>query len=409
MNNSERFPLNPRSVHLSVALAAVTLILPVEMQAAEYAAAPLQAKQRWMDRAGQAAAEEFIGIRASDGVEKDLFRIEPTGASTGPVLNAAREFLDSLTKTQLIHTLFAVDDKEWRLWCNVDSAIFLRQGVPLVQMDSGQRTKALNILRTSLSPGGFQLTEDIRKTDHTLAELNGFQPGFGEDLYYFTVMGVPSESEPWGWQVDGHHLIINYFVLGDQVVMSPVFLGGEPVKTTTGKYAGNHILQQEQAAGLRLVQALSSDQQAAAILTREKLRSSNQAEAFKDNLVLDYEGAPVSNFSPDQKQQLVALIELFVGNLREEHAAIRMEEVIAHLDATWFAWIGDTKDDSVYYYRIHSPVILIEFDHQPPVGTRMLNKSREPTRDHIHVTIRTPNGNDYGKDLLRQHYLDHPH
>jgi hypothetical protein len=23
--------------------------------------------------------------------------------------------------------------------------------------------------------------------------------------------------------------------------------------------------------------------------------------------------------------------------------------------------------------------------------------------------VRTPNGNDYGKDLLRQHYLAHPH
>jgi hypothetical protein len=27
------------------------------------------------------------------------------------------------------------------------------------------------------------------------------------------------------------------------------------------------------------------------------------------------------------------------------------------------------------------------------------------TRDHIHTIVRTPNGNDYGKDLLRQHLL----
>jgi len=30
-------------------------------------------------------------------------------------------------------------------------------------------------------------------------------------------------------------------------------------------------------------------------------------------------------------------------------------------------------------------------------------------RDHIHVVVRTPNGNDYGKDLLRQHLERHPH
>ena len=27
----------------------------------------------------------------------------------------------------------------------------------------------------------------------------------------------------------------------------------------------------------------------------------------------------------------------------------------------------------------------------------------------LHTVVRTPNGNDYGKDLLRQHYAIHPH
>jgi hypothetical protein len=47
-------------------------------------------------------------------------------------------------------------------------------------------------------------------------------------------------------------------------------------------------------------------------------------------------------------------------------------------------------------------VILIEFDHQTPVA---LPGPREPGRRHIHSVVRTPNGNDYGKDLLWQHYL----
>ena len=31
--------------------------------------------------------------------------------------------------------------------------------------------------------------------------------------------------------------------------------------------------------------------------------------------------------------------------------------------------------------------------------------------NHIHTVVRTPNGNDYGKDLLRQHLeqYKHPH
>ena len=33
----------------------------------------------------------------------------------------------------------------------------------------------------------------------------------------------------------------------------------------------------------------------------------------------------------------------------------------------------------------------------------------EPSRQHIHTVVRTPNGNDYGMDLLRQHrqQVDH--
>ena len=50
----------------------------------------------------------------------------------------------------------------------------------------------------------------------------------------------------------------------------------------------------------------------------------------------------------------------------EGHARVKMEDVERHLSETRFAWIGGTEPTSVFYYRIHSPVILIEFDHQRP-------------------------------------------
>ena len=88
------------------------------------------------------------------------------------------------------------------------------------------------------------------------------------------------------------------------------------------------------------------------------------------------------------------------------HANVKMEEVRAKLDRTYFAWIGGTSDADAFYYRIHSPVVLIEFDHQTPVA---LPGPRVPGKVHIHTVVRTPNGNDYGKDLLRQHYEKHKH
>lgn len=219
-------------------------------------------------------------------------------------------------------------------------------------------------------------------------------------------MGTPSASEPWGWQLDGHHLIINYFILGDQVVMSPVFMGGEPIITTSGKYKGNTLFQDEQNLGLSLMQSLPEDQQIEATLSSDKTGDNNKASANKDNLLLNYEGLKVSKLSKQHQKQVLHLISQYIVNVREEHQQVKMEEVIEHLDETWFSWVGKTNDDSVFYYRIHSPILLIEFDHQKPVGVS-LERRDLPTRNHIHTMVRTPNGNDYGKDLLRQHKEKH--
>ena len=111
-----------------------------------------------------------------------------------------------------------------------------------------------------------------------------------------------------------------------------------------------------------------------------------------------------------QQTALVALIAHFVDNTNEGHAKVKMEEVVAHLDETHFAWIGGMEDGSVFYFRVQSPVILIEFDQQKPINLRQFSKTPDlPTKDHIHIVVRTPNGNDYGKDLLRQHLLAQPH
>ena len=393
--------------------AALFLLLPVALQAqadkVDYDARFLAAKTVFAEREAQAVAEPFKGITTNGNVPPGLFNLKPTGVTTAPLVAAAAAFIATLTPEQKLHTVFGVDSPEWRRWCNVDNGIYTRQGVSLRSMNAAQLAAARRLLLATLSAKGLALMDAIRRTDETLAELNHDRLAYGEDLYYFTIMGLPSPTEPWGWQIDGHHLVINTFVLGDQMVMTPTFLGGEPVHTTSGKYAGNVILQDEQNQGLALMQQFTPEQRATATITAAKLHADNQAEAFKDNAVIPYAGLPVTAFTPAQRERLAALIRLFIDNQEEGHARVRLEEIAAHLDETWFAWIGGTSDDAVFYYRIHSPVVLIEFDHQTPVGTRMINAPGKVTRDHIHVVIRTPNGNDYGKDLLRQHLASQPH
>jgi len=172
-----------------------------------------------------------------------------------------------------------------------------------------------------------------------------------------------------------------------------------------GKYKGTKILQDEQNNGLSFVNSLTPSQRDKAVLEVSKTGNNNVGEAFKDNVVLDYAGVRVSELSAAQKKSLIELAGLYIDNMEAGHAKIRMDEIEKYLDETYFAWIGGTEPDSVFYYRIHSPVVLIEFDHQRPAGLRsIMPDPSKPFREHIHCVVRTPNGNDYGNDLLRQHY-----
>ena len=353
-------------------------------------------------------AEPFRGVTADGTVKPGLFAIKSTGVSTEPVVKAANALLASLSPEQRSKAKFAVDDDEWRKWMN--QHFYIRQGVSFKEMNENQRELAIRLMRASLSAKGLKLSQDIMKLNHTLGELNNnnFEE-YGEWLYWITIMGDPSSKEPWGWQLDGHHLIVNYFVLGDQVVMTPLFVGSEPVVAHAGKYKGVSILQTEQGKGLAFVNSLPDELKKKAVLSVSKTGNNNVGEAFKDNVVLDYAGVKASDMSGNHRQQLIGLINEYVSNMKEGHAKVRMEEVKKHIGDTYFAWIGGTEPDSVFYYRIHSPVILIEFDHQLPAGLRQVNDPKKPNREHIHAVVRTPNGNDYGKDLLRQHYQQHPH
>lgn len=348
--------------------------------------------------------DPFVGIVTSQGAEKGLFHLKSTGVTTQPILASAEAFLGGLTEEQRGRTLFPVDDSEWRKWDN--RHMTKRQGVGFNEMSEAQRALAFEMLRQSLSAKGLKKTQDIMKLNGTLAELANNFKEYGEWLYWVTIMGKPSDTEPWGWQLDGHHVVINYFVLGDQVVMSPVFMGSEPIEAKEGKFQGTIVMQDEQNKGLSLLKLLSEEQRKQAVIMNKKDGNNNLTEAYKDNVKLDYAGIAGAKLDETQKQMLLVLIEEYVGNMRDDHAKVRMSEVKEHLDRTFFAWIGGETAESVYYYRIHSPVILIEFDHQRRVAPF---QTQTPTREHIHTVVRTPNGNDYGKDILRQHYLAHPH
>jgi hypothetical protein len=354
----------------------------------------------YLEKSLAAAAEPFKGITSDGKLIPDLYGLRKTGISTGTIREAAEAFLGSLTAAQRAKTLFPVDTIEWRKWSNIHPTL-MRHGTPLFEMNDAQRDCAFALLRESLSRRGFEEAIEIMHLNETVQEMTGRLSEYGEDLYWLSLMGTPSATEPWGWQWDGHHLIINYFVLGDQVVITPTFLGAEPVHAKSGKYAGVRVFKADEDRGLALARTLSDIQRAKTVVASET-SGEDFATAFRDNLVLNYQGIRYGDLSSAQHDLLWNLLEHHVGRMRAGHDQVKMAEIKRHLQDTYFCWMGGMEDASTFYYRVQSPVIIVEFDHQRGIAFREHTK---PYRDHIHVIVRTPNGNDYGKDLLRQHYL----
>ena len=61
-------------------------------------------------------------------------------------------------------------------------------------------------------------------------------------------------------------------------------------------------------------------------------------------------------------------------------------------DELWFSWRGPVDEYGEFYYRLHGPRILIEYNRQNP--------------NHDHMVVRDPR-NDYGEDWLEQHHTEH--
>ncbi|HSZ89374.1 MAG TPA: DUF3500 domain-containing protein [Acetobacteraceae bacterium] len=350
-----------------------------------------------------AAVAPFTGLTTDGAARPGLFPLHRTGISLAPVVSAAESFLATLTPSERDTASFAVESDAWREWSNIHPYL-MRHGVSLRDLTDAQRGAALALVRESLSATGFTTARNVMKLNDHIRELTGRPEEYGEWYYWLSIFGTPSEQQPWGWQIDGHHLIINCFVLGDQIVLTPQFLGSEPVVATSGQHAGTRVFEAEEAKGFALMHALSPEQQVQATIGKD-LPMEVFAAAYRDNLTLNYQGIRYDRLTPDQQSLLLDLINVYVGRIRPGHAEIRLDEVEAHLHETWFAWMGNCDAASPFYYRIHSPAILIEFDHQRGIAL----DNDEPSRNHIHTLVRTPNGNDYGKDLLRQHYEQHDH
>jgi hypothetical protein len=219
----------------------------------------------------------------------------------------------------------------------------------LEELSTIQRNDFLDLLRDTLSARGYSQARGIMQLNDLLAELTGRADDYGEWSYFASFFGVPSVDAPWGFQFDGHHLAINCVVVGNQLAMTPMFMGSEPCEGRAGRFAGIRVLDVEERVGLNLIRSLDADQQRAAVQyasimpdavpahLRHPVDNLTQTGAFRDNAVVPYCGIRADGFSDAQRARLVEAVGAYVGWTEEAYATVKMAEVAQHLDETWFA------------------------------------------------------------------------
>jgi hypothetical protein len=355
--------------------------------------------------------QPFRGVTTDGTLLEGRFALADEGFDVRAATAAATALIDTLSDGERTKVRHPIDAPEWRDWYNPEWPMN-SHGIRLDETDDRVRDAVTALMRACFSDDGYVKTEQVRTANLFLGELYDLRTIMNEWSYHFLLFGEPSETEPWGWNLYGHHLALNCLVLGGQIVVSPTFLGAEPTVIDRGDGNQFELFQREALTGIELMRSLPASLQQEAQTYREMRDPAMPAGrwhfaderqlggAYQDNRIIPYEGVSARSLQSAQQGQLRDVVASFLDLLPPPPFETRMRQVEAALDETWFSWIGPTDGVSPFYYRVQSPVILVEFDNH--TGVWLTNT--EPARFHVHTLVRTPNGNDYGKDLIRQHY-----
>jgi hypothetical protein len=309
--------------------------------------------------------------------------------ATSRIVSAANTFLATLSEQQRQKVLFPFNDEKQRAtWSNLPTSFVPRGGLSRKELNTGQRSAAMALVSSALSRRGFEKVQQIMEGDEVLETKEGSNPIFGKDLYYISILGKPSEKDPWMLQFGGHHLALNITIDGERGVLTPTLTGAQPaLYTIDGKTV--RPLGQESDKALALLNALDDAQRKQAILSY-KLADLVLGPG-QDGKTIVPEGLQASAINDRQRAMLLDVISEWADIIHETAAQARMAELKADINQTWFAWSGPTTaapgHNIAAYYRIQGPHLVIEYAPQTLGG--------DPSM-HIHTMYRDPT-NDYGR------------
>ena len=215
------------------------------------------------------------------------------------------------------------------------------------------------------------------------------------ELYFVNIFGnpeTPGSKAPWGWRFEGHHLSLNFTIVGDKgVAGGPTFMGTNPAEVRSGPREGLRVLGEEEDLARKLVKSLDSNQRRNALYEMVAPKEILSLVIRKASPIKPA-GVMMPDLNAEQKELLNSIIVLYAERLRPELAAEDLGKILkAGVDKIGFAWAGGLDRGEPHYYRIQGPTFLIEYDNT------------QNNANHVHSVWRDFE-DDFGEDLLKRHY-----
>ena len=335
-------------------------------------------------------------------------------AYNNEIKQVAVSLYNSFSKMQNISGRLDFNDTSRLKWNNLPVGLRARVGTSIGNMTDEQRKLVHRILSVSLSSQGYLKATSIMHLDDLLnryydslfykKEINDTTYAFVRSLlwshknYYFAFFGLPTDSI-WGYKLEGHHLSVNFTFVNDKLSVTPFFIGTDPAEYQNSEYAGWRVLGQEEDLGIKLVNLFTPAQQKKATMSTAVPKDIITAAESGKRLV-DNWGILGTAMNDKQRAVLQYIIREFVFNLEYDKAVIEYDKIIkAGVGKIYFGWIGEYDEKKPHYYVLNGPTFIIEFDN---------NGGPRNGANHIHAIWREK-GNEYGEDVLKNHYQVEKH
>ena len=324
---------------------------------------------------------------------------------TEAIATAAQSFLGTLDEEQIVMATMPMDTDERATWSNLPIIMVRPAGVLIKDMTDEQRRAAHALMRATMSSQGYAKFAGIMVLEDLLHQMEAqdktrsgpFADAFlatrDYGNYALSIFGSPNDAN-WGWKIAGHHAAANFTISNGRVAFTPTFLGSSPMEVQSGRYAGLMALAHEGQYGIDLMTSLDSTQQRKATIADEAAKDVFEGPGRRKSLE-EFEGLSSKDLTEEQTHFLHRLVAEYLHNADHDAAHAQMATIKeAGWDNLWFSWRGPVDPKGKFYYRVHGPRILIEYNRQDA--------------NHDHMIVRDPS-NDYGEDWLGKHYEEsHP-